>query len=352
MEGYSRMIKIGIVGTGSTFGIAHYHAQGVLLDGRACVSAVFSHNKERAGKWVSDHGLSSRVCNSYEELLDNVDAVVICTPNAFHCNQVLQAIEAGKHILVEKPVAITADECKLLREACVGYGKVNMAGFSNRSSGIVLSARKIIREQMGKVFLFSAWFGGKRLADPSVPLEWRMQRSLSGSGALGDFGSHAVDLADFMCSQRYDEVSCMTAKYIAERPLGKVENDDVALFQGRSNNGLGSFSMSRVGMTDTMIAIAGEGGLMELDFSGSGRLFYTEKKLNGPYTGKTAEIVPEKPSDFSSNLASQMTAFIDAIKGVESKASANIADVNQGCYVENVLLAAEKASETRYCQEL
>ena len=47
-----------------------------------------------------------------------------------------------------------------------------------------------------------------------------------------------------------------------------------------------------------------------------------------------------------------MTAFIDAIKGVESKASANIADVNQGCYVENVLLAAEKASETRYCQEL
>ena len=97
------MTKIGIVGTGSTFGIAHYHAQGVLLDGRACVSAVFSPNKERAGKWVSDHGLSSRVCNSYEELLDNVDAVVICTPNAFHCNQVLLVLQVHPLYLLRYP---------------------------------------------------------------------------------------------------------------------------------------------------------------------------------------------------------------------------------------------------------
>ena len=346
------MVRIGIVGTGSTFGIAHYHVQGILLDGRAVVSAVFSHNRERAEKWVSDHGLSARVCNSYEELLEAVDAVVICTPNSFHCSQIIQAVKAGKHFLAEKPVAISQEECRLLREVCSGYGKVNMAGFSNRSSGIVLSARKIVRERMGKVFLFSAWFGGKRLADPSVPLEWRMRKSLSGSGALGDFGSHAIDLADFMCAQRYTEVSCMTSRFIEERPSGKVENDDVALFHGRSCNGLGSFSMSRVGMTDTRIAVAGEGGLLELDFSGSGRLFYTEKKIDGPYIGKAVEITPEKPSDFSSTLASQMTAFIDAIYGVGSEAAANIADVIQGCYVEDVLLASEKASESRYCQEL
>lgn len=346
------MIRIGIVGTGSTFGIAHYHAMGVLLDGRAVVSAVFSHNRERTGKWVSEHGLSSRVCNSYEELLEEVDAVVICTPNSFHCNQILQAVKAGKHLLAEKPVSISRDECRLLREACIGYSRVNMAGFSNRSSGIVLSARKIVRERMGKVYLFSAWFGGKRLADPSVPLEWRMQRSLSGSGALGDFGSHAVDLADFMCSQRYSEVSCMTSRFIEERPLGKVENDDVALIQGRSCNGMGSFSMSRIGMPENRIVIAGEGGLLELDFAGKGRLLFSEKTLDGPYSGKVVEVIPEKPSDFNSTLASQMNAFIDAIEGIGSEAAANIADINQGCYVESVLLAAEKASETRCCQGL
>ena len=349
------MLRIGIVGTGSTFGIAHYHAQGIMLDGRACVSAVLSHNKEKAGKWVSDHGLSARVCSSYEELLEASDAVVICTPNSLHCSQILQAVKADRPFLVEKPVAVTAEECMLLREACAGYGKVNMAGFSNRSSGIVISARKTIRERMGKVYLFSAWLGGKRLADPSVPLEWRMKRSFSGSGALGDFGSHAVDLADFLCSQRYDEISCMTATYIAQRPsdsgLSKVENDDVALFQGRSSNGLGSFSMSRIGMTDNRIIVAGEGGLLELDFAGNGRLLFTEKSPEGPYIGKTVEIMPDKPSDFDGALASQMTAFIDAIEGIESDAT-DIADVEQGCYVEEVLLAAEKAAETRCCQVL
>ena len=347
------MARIGIVGTGSTFGIAHYHAMAISQDGRAYVSAVCSSDPIKAGKWVREHGLDAVVCSSYEQLLDCVDAVVICTPNAFHCKQVLGAIETGKHFLVEKPVAITTDQCLELEKAIAGYDKVNMMGFTYRHSSAVKAARKIIAERMGKIYLFSAFLGGCRLTDSGIPLEWRMRRSMSGSGALGDFGSHAVDLASYLCGQRYDEISCMTGTFIGKRDsesgLADVENDDVALFQGRSRNGLGSFSMSRIGMVEPRFLITGEGGLLEIDLAGSGHLLYMEKKTNGPYTGKIEEIKLENPNSFDGMIADQMKAFIDAIEG---SGISFIADVSQGCYVERILLAAEEASRGRFFQAL
>ena len=340
------MFRIGIVGTGSTFGIAHYHALGVIRDKRASIAAVYSSNPEKAGKWVFEHNLSAAVCSSYEELLSKVDAVVICTPNSFHCPMALQAAEAGKHLLVEKPVAISTEECKKLHSACKNNGKVSMAGFAYRFSGAVQEARKLVSQRLGKTYLFSAWLGGRRLADPSLPIEWRMRRNISGSGALGDFGSHAVDLASYLCDQRYDEVSCMTQTFIPNRlsdgVMTEVENDDVALFMGRGPNGMGSFSMSRIGMVEPRFVITGEGGLVEIDLSGTGRVFYMEKKPSGQYLGELKDIGLENPNDFQTMISAQMKAFINSMEGK----AAPVADIAQGCYVESVLLAAEKSSMT------
>ena len=340
------MFRIGIVGTGSTFGIAHYHAIGVMQDRRAAIAAVYSSSTEKAGKWVCDHNLSAVVCRSYEELLSKVDAVVICTPNSYHCSMALQAAKAGKHLLVEKPVAVSAGECELLKETCLNSGKTSMVGFAYRFSGAVVGARKLISQRMGNVYLFSAWLGGRRLADPSLPIEWRMKRNISGSGALGDFGSHAVDLAFYLCNQRYEEVSCMTQTFIKDRlsdgVLAEVENDDVALFMGRGPNGMGSFSMSRIGMAEPRFVITGEGGLVEIDLSGTGHVAYMEKKPSGKYLGKVRDIGLENPNDFQAMISAQMTAFIDSMEGK----TVPVADFGQGCYVESVLLAAEKSSKT------
>lgn len=99
-----------------------------------------------------------------------MDAVNICVPNAFHCDYALRAIKAGKHFLVEKPMAVQIEDCRKLAAACAEYGKTNMVGFVYRFSNAVQQARKIVREQIGDVYTLSAWFGGKRLADP--PLTW------------------------------------------------------------------------------------------------------------------------------------------------------------------------------------
>ncbi len=93
--------------------------------------------------------------------------------------------------------------------------------------------------RIGPVYSCSAWFGGKRLADPNIGLGWRMRRASSGAGALCDFGSHLIDLTDYVAGQRYREVSCMADTFIPMRRLDQqmapVENDDAAAFLARGD---------------------------------------------------------------------------------------------------------------------
>ena len=340
------MIRIGIVGTGNIVGISHFHTLGLLCDGRAEITAVYDTRMDGAREWAAQHGLNCRVCGSFEEMLDYVDAVNICVPNAFHCDYALRAIKAGKHFLVEKPMAVQIEDCRKLAAACAEYGKTNMVGFVYRFSNAVQQARKIVREQIGDVYTLSAWFGGKRLADPSIDLEWRMVRKRSGSGALGDFGSHLVDLADFVAGQRYSEVNCFADTFIRERNFGgvmtPVENDDAAAFIARGSNGIGSYTASRVGMDDVMVLVTGCGGMLQLSLRSPQSVTYWEKKPDGGYTGavKQYELAPQKP--FDGWFDAEMKSFLDAIEGKPSDG----ADVAQGLYVEEVLHAAELASQS------
>lgn len=341
------MIRIGIVGTGNIVGISHFHTQGILHDGRAEIAAVYDTRTDGAKAWVAQHGLSARVCDSYEALLDCVDAVDICVPNAFHCAYALEAIRADKHFFVEKPMAVRLEDCRALAEASKGYGKSNTVGFVYRFSNAVLTAKQIVSERIGRVYTCSSWFGGKRLSDPGVPMEWRFVRDRSGSGALGDFGSHLVDLTDFVAGQRYSEVSCMTQTVIPERMgtggLCRVENDDAAAFIAAGSSGIGSFTVSRTGMDDVMLLVTGEGGMLEVSLRAPEHVTYWEKKPDGGYTGNVKQyaLAPQKP--FDGWFDGEMTAFIDAMEGKTTLA----ADVAQGLYVEEVLHAAERASNSQ-----
>lgn len=338
------MVRIGIVGTGNIVGISHFHALGLLNDGRAQIAAVYDTRVDGAREWAQQHGLSPAVCSSYEELLSLVDAVDICVPNAFHAEYALGAIRANKHFLVEKPMAVHIEDCRAIQSAMQGYGKSGVVGFVYRFSNAVQQARKVVEEKIGRVYTCTAWFGGKRLSDPNVPMEWRMYRAKSGSGALGDFGSHLVDLADFVAKQRYNEVSCVTETVIPSR-AGRngpepVENDDAAAFIASGASGIGSFTVSRAGMDDIMLLITGEGGMLQLSLREPAGVTYWGKKCDGGYTGaiKTYELAPQKP--FDGWFDGEMTAFIDAVEGKPTDA----ADIAQGLYVEEVLHAADLAA--------
>ncbi len=347
------MIKIGIVGTGATMSIAHFHAEGYKKDPRCCVAAVYDINREAAEKWAADHGLSARICGSYRELLECCDAVDLCTPNFLHAGQGLGAIRAGKHLLVEKPMAITGEECETLAAAAGKSSACAMVGMVYRYAGPVLLARRMVREEIGPVYTFTAWTGGKRLADPAVPLEWRMIRERSGSGALGDFGSHLLDLADYVAGQRYDRVTCRLGTFIPERtgPQGTpqpVENDDAAVFSASGPGGLGSFTVSRVGLDDIMMLLAGEGGMLQVSLRVPEQVTYWEKKRDGGYTGvvKSLELPPQK--HFDDWFVAETAAFLDGIQGRRE----GMPDLAQGLYIQRVLDAAQAAHETGNTQEV
>ena len=342
------MIKIGIVGTGRTFGIAHYHAMGILHDSRGIISAVYNTHEDNARKWLSEHNLDAKVCTSYQQLLDDVDAVIICTPNYAHYELVKEAIEKDKHILVEKPLSLTIEESRLLGKSAESFGKTNMIGFVNRYAKATQAARELVNERMGKIFSITSWYGGKRLADPSIPCEWRMKKSLAGTGALGDFGSHLIDLADYIAKQRYETIQCMTGQTIPIRQNGAVENDDVAMFIAKGENGMGSFTLSRTGLDDIMVLISGEGGLIQLSLRKPASIVFWEKEITGGYTGKSERREFPEQNPFEACFDIQIRTFLDAIEGKQIE----YPTLKQGTYVQEVLHAAENSASTGKAEQI
>lgn len=338
------MIRVGITGVGNTVSIAHKHALGYLGDGRCSISAVYDINKANAEKFVHNHNLNAVVTSSYEELMDMVDAVSICTPNAFHYTYGVQALQAGKHVLMEKPMGIGKEECmNLALIARTSKGK-SALGFVYRFSDVVQKTKEIVKTNFSSIYTISGWFGGRRLADPTLPFEWRMDKRKSGSGALGDFSSHLVDIVHYVTGLKLDSISASLGIFIKERPNGdgkrKVENDDAAAFVAKAGDSLIQFTVSRVGLDDVCMLISGDGGMIELSTRTGGFLKYWPKERKGPYFGETKDIPIIPQLTFDDWFRLEIPAFLDRIEGKPSE----IADFDDGYYTEKVIDAALKST--------
>ena len=199
----------------------------------------------------------------YRKLIarDDVELVDVVTPGNTHKEIVLAALEAGKHVLCEKPLANSLSEAREMVTAARNAGTVNMVCFNYRRAPAVQLARKLIEEgRLGEIRHWRATYLQDFIMDPSFPLIWRLKREVSGSGALGDIGAHIIDLAQFVVGP-ISEVTGMTETFIKERPLeeasaglsasggtetGEVTVDDAAAFLARFENGaIGTFEATR-----------------------------------------------------------------------------------------------------------
>lgn len=195
-----------------------------------------------------------------------------------------------------------------------------MVAYVYRYTAVVERLRALLRQRMGRVYLAQASQGGTRLADPAVPLEWRMRRSASGSGALGDFGSHLLDLLQYAAGVELAEAAGYGGTFLpTRRPDGQgntcVENDDAFVFCGRGTGGaLCSVSVSRVGLDGIHLCISGEGGLLRASVE-EGVLTYWPKAPDGPYAPEgeaRSEHLAEPPG---LRFARQAAAFLDLVEG-------------------------------------
>lgn len=192
----------------------------------------------------------------------DIDVIDISTPGNVHCEQALAAAAAGKHIVCEKPLANTLPEAQQMLRAVEKAGVKHMLMHNYRKIPAVVFAKKLIEDgRVGDVYHYHGAYLQDWIMDPEFPLVWRLQKKLAGSGALGDIGSHAADLARFLNAE-FDSVVAHLTTFIKERPLpgagagawgakgsagkGKVTVDDDANFLARFKNGsVGVFESSR-----------------------------------------------------------------------------------------------------------
>ncbi len=184
---------------------------------------------------------------------DDVELVDNALPNKMHAEPSIEAAEAGKHVLCEKPLAMNVEEAKRMYEAVKRAGVKHMVGFNYRFVPAIQLAKKLIDEgYLGEILHYRAVYLQEWIMDPSFPLVWRLRKSMAASGALGDLGAHIIDLARFLVGD-VESVCGLTKTFIEERPLpedpsrkGKVDVDDAFIALLKFKNGaIGSVEASR-----------------------------------------------------------------------------------------------------------
>lgn len=196
-------LKVGVIGTGS---IAGLHLKAYAANPRVELVAVADMNLERAQAVADQWGATSAYGDPAELLADPaVEAVSICTWNNTHAQFAIAAIEAGKHVLVEKPLSRTYAEAVELEKVADAHDRVVQVGFVRRHSGNCRVLKSFIDEgDLGEIYYAKA----SVIRRTGNPGGWFADKSVAGGGPLIDIGVHVIDLAWYlMGSPRVKSVS-------------------------------------------------------------------------------------------------------------------------------------------------
>lgn len=181
---------------------------------------------ELAAESAARFGFESSTGDWRDVMADpSIDAVDIVVPNNLHAEIAIAAAEAGKHILCEKPLARNGDEAKTMWDAVDKAGIIHMVAFNYRRTPAVAMAKRLIEEgAVGTVLNFRGTYLQDWSADPDSPLSWRFQKSIAGSGAVGDLATHVIDLARYLVGE-VDAVNAILKTYINDRPIQEAGAD-------------------------------------------------------------------------------------------------------------------------------
>jgi predicted dehydrogenase len=214
----------------------------------------------------------------------DIQLIDICAPGDQHAEIAIAALDAGQHVLCEKPLANTVAQAQAMvaaAERARARGVAAMTGFNYRRVPAIALARELVESgRLGSIRHVRANYLQDWLTDPEFPLTWRLEREHAGSGALGDLGAHIVDLAQYLTGEAITGVSGLTTTFITERPRpdgsgdGPVTVDDAALFTATlAGGGVASFEATRFA--------AGRKNGLHLELNGArGSLAFDLERLN------------------------------------------------------------------------
>jgi predicted dehydrogenase len=280
-----KTINVGLVGY-NFMGRAHSNAYRQVgfyfpeLKATPVMKALCGRTKDRVDACAKAFGWES-VEYSVDDLLarDDIDLVDITVPNNQHAELAIKAAEAGKHVFCEKPLATSVEDAKKMVAAVKKAGVVNMLCHNYRRAPAVSLAKQMIANgDLGEIYHWRSTYLQDWLMSPDVPMMWRVQKKIAGSGSLGDLMAHSIDLALWLLGD-ISSVSATMETFIKQRP--KMEAFDTGL-GGTAAKGA---KMGRVDVDDGVLAMcrfkSGAIGTMEATRFAAGRKNHNTFEVNG-----------------------------------------------------------------------
>lgn len=184
-------VRVGVVGCG----IGRYHVEAYAADPRAELVALAGLDEARCRALVSEHNIPHRY-EDYMDLVarDDIDAVSVAVPNHLHLPVAMAAIERGKHVLVEKPIALNSREGQQMVDAAKAKGVILGIAFNRRARPDMQTLKRFIEEGgLGEIYHAKA-FWVRRAGIPGLGT-WFTTKAMAGGGPLIDLGVHVIDMA-------------------------------------------------------------------------------------------------------------------------------------------------------------
>lgn len=300
-------LKAAVIGCGA---IAHHcHIPGYLAAKNVEIVAVVDPNKKNRDSAKEKFKIPKGYTDADAMLrAEKPDMVSVCSPNRFHADQAIAALQNGCHVLCEKPMCVDAKDVKRIETAVKKSGKLFMMAFTHRTfQGNIKAKKALDRGDIGKPFMIRI-----RFAHSGPDQGWMMSQSFftpsqSGGGALFDMGIHAIDLATFFFG-KIAKVNGMTGTLVKNIP---VEDNAIVQFQFAS----GALGYAEAGWTTQQgfsgIELYGDQGSIVIDYNDSAYILTGSTTASGKRTLRK-KVIEKEP--LKGGWPVQMETFIQCVR--------------------------------------
>ena len=306
------MVKVGILS------FAHMHAygyaHGLSLLKNVELVGVADENKDRGEKAATAH--HTKFFNSYEELIDKVDAVVITSENAKHKDLTILAANAKKHILCEKPISVSVADAQAMIDVCKKNNVKLQTAFPCRFSPSIQRAKQVIDSgKLGNILAIASTNHG------SMPGGWFTDKALAGGGAVMDHTVHVADLIRWITGKDFTEVYAE----IDQRYYTDLNIDDCGMLSMEMSNGIfctldPSWSRTKANPIwgDVTMRIVGTKGTIWVDMFNQRVNLYNVNDLKAQWFGWGSNLDAGLVDSFINSVEKDQPVFISGEDGLKA----------------------------------
>ena len=315
-------LKAGIIGAG---GISRCHLQGYrALGDRVEVVSCCDIEPGKAQKYAEEYGLKSYYDNCYDMLKNEaLDLVSVTTWNSAHAECAIAALNAGCHVICEKPMAMNAEEAQAMQEAAERNGKLLMIGFVRRHGNDAYLAKELVENgDLGEVYFAKASY----LRRAGFPGGWFGDKSRSGGGPLIDLGVHVIDLVKYVIGNpkpvsvygaTFNKIGARdhirhggwVSETATQKPIFTVEDLAVAMIR---------FDTGAVLQVETSFNLNTKNGSGDIEiFGNKAGLTFSPFELHTEMGDRLADIAlaGDNGFDFTRDFNREIKNFVDAVEG-------------------------------------